>query len=149
MTTRMKLAITNSLNFNLRSRGRLSGKQESSASALRTHGDHQMKTFLGNLSFCTALLVTLFLCQPATSRAQTTSASLSGVVADSTGALIPQASVTLRNTRSHETRHANTSGTGIFQFNAVPAGSYTISVTMKGFETLVTKEIELHPNDTD
>jgi len=148
MMTRMKLAFTNSLNFNLRSGGRLSGKQESSASALRTHGDHPMKTFFGNLSFCTALLVTLFLCQPATSRAQTTSASLSGVVADSTGALIPQASVTLRNTRSHETRHATTSGTGIFQFNAVPAGSYTISVTMKGFETLVTKEIELHPNDT-
>jgi hypothetical protein len=142
MSGRMKSAIHNRIHSNLA--GELpGGKQESSQI-----GDHPMKkTLIRILSFSMAFLATLFLCQPASSWAQTTSASLSGVVADTTGALIPQASVILRNTKSHETRHAASNSAGIFRFNAVPAGTYSVTISMKGFQTLVTRDIELHPND--
>ncbi len=106
-----------------------------------------MKPFFRTLSFCTSLLAVLLLCQAVSSWAQTTSASLSGTVADTTGARIAQASVTLRDVKSRDVRHATTNGTGVFQFNAVPTGTYTVTVALKGFETLVTKDIELHPND--
>jgi hypothetical protein len=106
-----------------------------------------MKTFFRNLSLGAALLALLVasLAQPVL--AQTTSASLSGVVADTDGARIPGAAVTLRNSRTKDVRHVTSNGTGIFQFNTVPSGTYTITIVEKGFETLVTKDVELHPND--
>ena len=84
---------------------------------------------------------------PAGLQAQTTSAQLSGVVADQTGARIPGAEVLLRNAQTRETRRITSNDSGNFQFAAVPAGTYTVTVTMKGFETLITKNVELHPND--
>jgi len=137
----MKSALHNRIHSN--PAGRLpGGKQEPSQI-----GDLPMKNYLRILSFCMALLATLFLYQPTSSWAQTTSASLSGVVSDTTGALIPQANVILRNTKSHDLRHTTSSGAGIFRFNAVPAGTYSVTISMKGFQTLVTRDIELHPND--
>ena len=141
MMISMKSTLHNRINSN--PAGKLpGGKQEPSQI-----GDLPMKNYLRILSFCMALLATLFLYQPTSSWAQTTSASLSGVVSDTTGALIPQANVVLRNTKSHDLRHTTSSGAGIFRFNAVPAGTYSITITMKGFQTLVTRDIELHPND--
>ena len=106
------------------------------------------------MSFCrlvslrlASLLAVLFLLSPAALKAQTTSAQLSGVVADTTGARIPTAEIVLRNVQTRETRKAVSNDTGTFQFAAVPAGTYTVTVTMKGFETLITKNVELHPND--
>src|SRR5579871_4914758 len=141
MSSTIKTALHNRIHSN--PAGRLpGGKQEPSQI-----GDLPMKNYLRILSFCMALLATLFLYQPTSSWAQTTSASLSGVVSDTTGALIPQANVILRNTKSHDLRHTTSSGAGIFRFNAVPAGTYSVTISMKGFQTLVTRDIELHPND--
>src|ERR1700734_2400699 len=144
----MKFAILSLVNSGLLPGGTPAGKKQNpSAPVIQRYGDHAMKNFLRTLSLCTALLVIQFACLTVSSWAQTTSASLSGVVADATGARIAQAAVTLRETKSHEVRRGSTNGQGIFQFNAVPAGKYTVTIAMKGFETLVTQNIEVHPND--
>lgn len=113
----------------------------------QTYGDPPMKCLFRSLSFCSTLLAFLFLLGQLPSSAQTTSASLTGIVADSTGARIPQATVTLRNVSTKDARKASSNATGVFEFNTVPAGTYTITITMTGFKTLVTKNVELHPND--
>jgi Carboxypeptidase regulatory-like domain/TonB-dependent Receptor Plug Domain len=107
-----------------------------------------MKTFLRLLLLRAALLVTLVMfCASANSWAQTENASLSGIVADATGARIPGATIVLRNSRTHAERHTTSSGTGTFEFISVPSGTYNVTITMKGFEALVTRDVELHPND--
>ena len=109
-------------------------------------GDRMMSS--SRFSVCVvSLLALVLLLSPAGLRAQTTSAQISGIVADTTGARIPTAQVIIRNVQTRETRKTVSNESGTFQFAAVPAGTYTITVTMKGFETLITKNVELHPND--
>lgn len=59
--------------------------------------------------------------------------SISGVVADPTGAVVPGVEMTLRNTATNEQRTATSSSTGIYQFVSLAPGSYELSATMKGF----------------
>jgi hypothetical protein len=114
----------------------------------QNYGDLSMKCKIRSFFSYALALVLMALLLPAFAAAQTTSASLSGVVADSTGARIPQASLELRNTHTREARHILSRGDGTFTFAEVPAGSYSLTVSMAGFKTLVTRGIELHPNDT-
>ena len=104
-----------------------------------------MKSLL--LSLRTLGLVLTLCLAAAFAHAQTTAGSMSGIVADSTGARIPEAAVVLRNSHSRDTRKTTSNGAGIFNFNFVPAGTYTLTITRDGFQTLVTKDVELHPND--
>jgi hypothetical protein len=79
--------------------------------------------------------------------AQTTSASLSGTVGNQTGARIPGAAVVLVNDRSKDKRNTVANSDGIFNFAGVASGTYSLTVTYKGFETVVEKGIQLHPGD--
>jgi hypothetical protein len=79
--------------------------------------------------------------------AQTTNASLGGIVSDPTGARLSGANVKLRNDGTHDVRQTKTNREGVFQFTAVPTGTYTVSIQLQGFTTLNEKGIELHPND--
>jgi len=65
-----------------------------------------------------------------------TSGSISGTVTDATGASIPSATVTLKNTVSGLDRSAQTDSAGHFQFANVPQNSYTVSIAASGFTTL-------------
>jgi len=105
-----------------------------------------MKSLLMKRSVLT-LLALLLVYAPLSMNAQTSSGSLSGVVADKTGARIPDAKIVLRNTKSGDERKTVSSPSGVFNFNFIPASTYTITVTRDGFATLVTKNIEVHPND--
>jgi hypothetical protein len=72
--------------------------------------------------------------------AQTTG-SLTGTVTDPTGALVPGATVTLVNNATRAERSAVTSSTGIFDFQALTPGNYTVSVEASGFKTAVARNI--------
>ncbi|HKO18669.1 MAG TPA: carboxypeptidase-like regulatory domain-containing protein [Acidobacteriaceae bacterium] len=61
--------------------------------------------------------------------------SISGVVADPSGAVVPGAEITLRNVATNEQRMVATSNAGIYQFVSLAPGSYELSATMKGFST--------------
>ena len=69
------------------------------------------------------------------SRAQTSLASLRGRVIDQSGAVLPGASVTVRQTDTDTTRTGLTNGVGQFYLPSLPAGTYEMTVEMQGFTT--------------
>lgn len=82
-----------------------------------------------------------------TARAQSSSATLSGTVLDATGAIIPGATVTLKNQASGDVRKEVTNGDGFFNFAAVPPGTYTVRVTRQGFAAWEARGIVLSSGD--
>src|SRR5437870_4285463 len=69
-------------------------------------------------------------------------ATLNGVVRDSSGAVIPQATVTLHNTNTGTDREGLTNDSGLYVFVSVPPGEYVLKVTKEGFTT--TTQAGLH-----
>lgn len=61
--------------------------------------------------------------------------SIQGTVTDSTGALIPNASVTLTETSTHVTLTTKSSSSGTYVFPNVNVGTYSVTVAAPGFET--------------
>lgn len=79
--------------------------------------------------------------------AQVGSATLSGVVQDGSGAIVPGATATLTNQVSGATRSAVSNGVGLFSFSALPSGDYALSVTAAGFKDYRQTGIHLDPGD--
>ncbi|MGA9670572.1 MAG: MG2 domain-containing protein [Terracidiphilus sp.] len=73
-------------------------------------------------------------------------AEVSGTVIDQTGAIIPGATITLRETSTHETRTAHCNRTGQFTLAALPAGRYRIEIQSPGFEVL-SGSLSVQPRD--
>ena len=61
--------------------------------------------------------------------------SLSGTIQDSTGAIIPGATVTLVNAGTQVTQTATSTSAGFFSFNSLPPGQYKLTVAATGFKT--------------
>jgi hypothetical protein len=74
------------------------------------------------------------LCLSASAYAQTISGSIVGTVLDSTGNVIPAASVKLISERTGEERQSPTNESGDFLFPALQPGAYTVSVEQPGFK---------------
>src|SRR5580658_10786699 len=68
--------------------------------------------------------------------AQTDTARLIGTISDSTGAVVPNATVAVTNTGTGRTVTAQTSGSGEYTFNALSAGRYHVEVKLTGFKTV-------------
>ncbi len=70
-------------------------------------------------------------------QAQFTSATLTGVVSDPSGAVVPQAKVKLVNEKTHDTRETITNNDGYYTFVGMAVGdfSYGLTVEAKGFVT--------------
>ena len=66
---------------------------------------------------------------------QGTAGNLNGTVADSTGALIPGATITIANPVSGYTRSAVSDTSGKFQFHNIPFNTYRLTVTYAGFQS--------------
>ena len=78
-------------------------------------------------------------------RAQATlgSSSASGTVSDTTGAVIPGASVTLTDEARGLAREAETNAVGLYVFPDVPPGIYNLRVQREGFDTYELTEVRL------
>jgi len=63
-----------------------------------------------------------------TAVAQTSRAQIEGLVTDSSGATVPNATVTLSNVKTGLTTVRKTSDTGLYVFDLVDAGTYTVVV---------------------
>jgi len=66
-------------------------------------------------------------------KAQNVTGSLTGTVADSSGAVIPNANVELKNDSSGDVRRTVSNTDGYFTIAAIPPGAYTVSVDAPGF----------------
>src|SRR5205809_1178970 len=75
--------------------------------------------------------------------AQTATATIVGVVKDTSGALIPGVSITVKHTETGQTRTAISSDSGSYNVPLLPVGAYEISTTMPGFKQQVRSGINL------
>jgi outer membrane receptor protein involved in Fe transport len=78
--------------------------------------------------------------------AQQATALLTGTIKDSTGALVPDAKVTLKNSDTNIARTANSDKSGEFLFTLIPIGRYEVDVQGAGFRKYVRKGITLEIN---
>ncbi len=84
-----------------------------------------------------------WLMMSATLFAQKITGDIEGNVTDSSGAVVPNATVTARNEGTDLTRTATSSGSGNFRITDLPIGSYKITAEAPGFKTVVrTAQIE-------
>jgi hypothetical protein len=96
------------------------------------------------ISFCIVLLVLGV--RPA--QAQLYSGSLTGVVTDPSGAVIPGASVTLINVENGFTYTATTNSTGRYLLRPLPPSTYRLAVKAHGFKTYEQAGIVLTVNQS-
>ena len=80
--------------------------------------------------------------------AQTTAGLITGVVNDPSGAVIPDATVSVVNQDTGATRNTVSNGTGEYIVPQLSPGLYTITVTKTGFGTDTHKGIQLQVNQS-
>jgi len=74
---------------------------------------------------------------------QSNTGSITGVVRDPNGALVPNATVTVTNQGTNEKRTVQTDADGRYDVPSLSTGIYTIEVTASGFQTRTTKDLRL------
>ena len=70
--------------------------------------------------------------------AQTFRGTILGTVTDPSGAVVPGAKVTVKNVGTGLERTTETSADGSYALPELPIGTYTVTITLTGFETSVT-----------
>ncbi len=76
-------------------------------------------------------------------RSQSTSASISGNVTDESQAVIPNATITVRNVETNVARTAQTDSEGRYRFPNLPVGQYEVTVQSSSFAKYVRSGITL------
>src|SRR5437867_4195433 len=75
--------------------------------------------------------------------AQTSTATILGVVRDASGALVPGVSIAIKHTESSLTRTVVSGERGAYTVPLLPVGAYEITTTMPGFKQAVRSGINL------
>src|SRR5262249_42253245 len=92
--------------------------------------------------------VLLLLLQAGAGWAQSTMGTITGLVTDSSQAVIPGATVTAKNLATGAEARTTTSSTGNYVLINLPVGSYELSVNQAGFKNYVRTNIPLSGNET-
>src|SRR5580765_6939524 len=74
---------------------------------------------------------------------QSNTGSITGVVTDQNGAVVPNAAVTVTNQGTNEKRTAQADGQGRYEVPSLPTGIYSIESTASGFKTSTVKDVRL------
>ena len=94
------------------------------------------------------LLITVLLLLPSALFGQATTGSVTGIVADTTGAVIPHATVELTNGQTGTSRKTVSNSVGYFAFASVEASiSYTVTASVAGFRPWQSQPFPLRPGD--
>ncbi|MBL8240499.1 MAG: TonB-dependent receptor [Bryobacterales bacterium] len=80
--------------------------------------------------------------------AQAPTANVTGTVSDPSGAVIADASINLTNAATGFNRTLTTNAEGVYAFNAVPIGVYTLTIEAKGFPKQIREGLELQVGQT-
>ncbi|HZP07109.1 MAG TPA: TonB-dependent receptor [Terracidiphilus sp.] len=80
--------------------------------------------------------------------AQIETGTIVGVVQDSTGGFVPNATVTLKEVATNVVREAHTDAQGAFNAQFMPLGTYSITVAATGFQTKTLTGITLQVDQT-
>src|ERR1700678_1637816 len=83
----------------------------------------------------------LLLCAGSSALAQAGRGSISGLVTDSGGALVPGAQVVLLNSATGVEQHSVTSSAGLYTFISLSPGVYQVTVGQTGFQSVIHDKI--------
>src|SRR2546427_12735167 len=72
-----------------------------------------------------------------------TDGSISGVIRDASGAVIPGAMVTVTNPATNQVRSAISNEAGVYNFPVLQPGRYNMKVELPGFRTITQNDVEL------
>ncbi len=97
---------------------------------------------------CTLSLALLCLSTTNLSAQATASATLQGTVTDKSGAVVPNAEVKINSAATGLTRSTTTGSTGTYRFDLLPAGTYEVRISSKGFATAVFQNVGLAVTQT-
>ncbi|MGA3009441.1 MAG: TonB-dependent receptor [Terracidiphilus sp.] len=75
--------------------------------------------------------------------------SIQGTVTDSSGAVVPGATLTLTDLGTNKTIVQTSNGEGIFNFNALPADHFTLVVEQQGFKKKILNDLQLIPEQAN
>lgn len=81
-------------------------------------------------------------------QAQTSRGTVSGVVTDSNSAVIAGAEVVITNAETTVSRSTVTNGEGIYRFEAVDPGNYSVKITATNFGTVLNNNVTVYANQT-
>src|SRR5687767_14733111 len=92
-----------------------------------------------------ALVVIALLASPLM-YAQSDTAAMTGIIRDQTGAVVPNATVAIRNEATGLERRVTTNQDGYYIATNLPPGLYTVSVEASGFKKYESKNNQLTAN---
>jgi Carboxypeptidase regulatory-like domain len=96
---------------------------------------------------CSAAILCSLLISERSLSAQGVFATLTGVVSDPSGGVVPNAKITLIDAVSGSVRDTVTNGDGYYTFAAVPVGTYQLMVEAQGFRQYKAVDISLGGGD--
>src|SRR5271154_5732152 len=100
------------------------------------------KKIVNFLAVCVMAVTCLCLSTPAFAQFRT---SIQGTVADPTGAVIPGATLALKDLATNQTITRTSSDAGVYNFNALPADRFQLTVEKDGFQKKVLDNLQLIP----
>ena len=77
------------------------------------------------------------------SPAQLPTGTILGTVADQTGAVVPDVTVTATNTETGVSRLTRAGNNGTYRFPSLPVGTYTVQAEKGGFQTMIQSGLRL------
>jgi carboxypeptidase family protein len=85
-----------------------------------------LKTSMGLVLYAVLLIA---------AQAQSYTGSITGIVTDQNGALVPNANVTMTSVDTGLTRSGTSNSEGVYLFTSLPPGAYTLRISAGGFST--------------
>jgi hypothetical protein len=94
-----------------------------------------------------AFLLTLLFAFTSAAFCQLTTADILGTVTDATGAVVPNAKITLTNLGTNGTRTGQSNKSGEYTFTLLPVGHYSVTIIASGFEKSITNDLTVEAGD--
>jgi hypothetical protein len=104
--------------------------------------------FPGRQSFVLVLWILIVGLSVIAVSGQTVSGTLRGTVTDANGAVVPDATVVVRNKETGLERTIVTSGDGLYNIPFLPIGDYTVSVSRTDFNKVTQETVRVSLNET-
>jgi hypothetical protein len=96
------------------------------------------------------VVLSLFvLCAPPLWAQTPSTGALTGTVTDTSGAVIPNATVTATNTGTGQARTVTSGGDGSYQIGLLPPGTYRVKFEAKGFKTVEVPSVTVTVTETN
>lgn len=95
-----------------------------------------------------SILNILFLALLTPAFAQQTTGNVRGIVKDPSGAVIPNAKVTILDNKTNTSQATQSTGDGEYEFKNLPVGDYQITVEAGGFKNLTLNQVRVQLNQT-